>query len=563
VGIWNTIIFNINDICIDADGVVFIYNVTAVNCGDDAIQAVGNGVVTAKNVLVTSSGDQDFDEDNSGTLTCYNCASSDGTADNFGGSGNQTYQTFTFVDEMMGDFHLDQADTGAKDLGLDLSADPDLAFFDDVDGQIRPEGVAWDIGADESGGGSGFTGEIFRSVGPGNSSPLATGSGNTFMITGSTAIFASALPDRVGVGDAIQYDSDLNGSIDSIAFIHLRVSSTEYVVKNAAGDHPQAVVSDNDWAIYRAYTSLYNAERGTENSGLNASVRSFETWSDGHDLVANGLTWNIACYADGVDTDGVNIGGWNTGPDNYIRIFTPATPAAVGTSQRHPGSWSYSRYILEATGEAALGIYEAYTKVEGLQLGVDTSGSSWPGIVNVGASNIELSHSLVAQTGGSASTDGVCVLAGAAGTRIWNSVVSDVNCDCIWSEGGDAFIYNVTVAGCGCSGVDAGTGSFAAKNVLASWASESGFDHSTGGSLTCTYCASFDGSADDHGGTGNLINRTFTFVDRPGGDFHLDSSDTGARDQGVDLSADPDLAFSDDIDGDIRSGTWDIGADEF
>jgi hypothetical protein len=142
-------------------------------------------------------------------------------------------------------------------------------------------------------------------------------------------------------------------------------------------------------------------------------------------------------------------------------------------------------------------------------------------------------------------------------------VVNDVDCDCIWSEGGSAFIYNVTVAGCGCAGVDSGDGFYEGKNVLVGWTSDSGFSHNAGGSMVLTNCASSDGSADDHMGTGNLANRTFSFVDPPGGDFHLTSGDAGARDQGTDLSADPDLAFSDDIDGDVRGGTWDIGADEY
>ena len=40
--------------------------------------------------------------------------------------------------------------------------------------------------------------------------------------------------------------------------------------------------------------------------------------------------------------------------------------------------------------------------------------------------------------------------------------------------------------------------------------------------------------------------------------YHLDATDTGAIDQGTDLSA----IFTDDIDGGTRSGTWDIGCDE-
>lgn len=64
----------------------------------------------------------------------------------------------------------------------------------------------------------------------------------------------------------------------------------------------------------------------------------------------------------------------------------------------------------------------------------------------------------------------------------------------------------------------------------------------------------------DLGGTNDLQSRTFTFVG--GGDYHLDSSDTGAMDNGTDLSSDSNYSFSDDIDGDTRSD-WDCGADEY
>jgi hypothetical protein len=47
-----------------------------------------------------------------------------------------------------------------------------------------------------------------------------------------------------------------------------------------------------------------------------------------------------------------------------------------------------------------------------------------------------------------------------------------------------------------------------------------------------------------------------------GTDYHLDATDTWARDQGADLSGDAGLPFSDDIDGETRSGSWDIGSDE-
>ena len=47
-------------------------------------------------------------------------------------------------------------------------------------------------------------------------------------------------------------------------------------------------------------------------------------------------------------------------------------------------------------------------------------------------------------------------------------------------------------------------------------------------------------------------------------DFHLRTGDSAARGYGANLRNDPNLAFSDDIDGESRpeNGAWDIGADQ-
>ncbi|MCK5591767.1 MAG: hypothetical protein KAI72_07410, partial [Candidatus Pacebacteria bacterium] len=63
-------------------------------------------------------------------------------------------------------------------------------------------------------------------------------------------------------------------------------------------------------------------------------------------------------------------------------------------------------------------------------------------------------------------------------------------------------------------------------------------------------------------GSNNQILQTFLFVNESGDDFHLAAIDTSARNSGTDLSADVNLSISDDIDGNIRLGAWDIGADE-
>jgi hypothetical protein len=64
------------------------------------------------------------------------------------------------------------------------------------------------------------------------------------------------------------------------------------------------------------------------------------------------------------------------------------------------------------------------------------------------------------------------------------------------------------------------------------------------------------------GGTGNRANQSFGFTDWKNGDFHLLSTDTGALNLGTDLSSDGNYSFTTDIDGQTRTGTWDIGCDE-
>lgn len=79
------------------------------------------------------------------------------------------------------------------------------------------------------------------------------------------------------------------------------------------------------------------------------------------------------------------------------------------------------------------------------------------------------------------------------------------------------------------------------------------------GTETFNYCTSLDVTADDYGGSGHQTEVSVDFVNAAGGDLHIDSTDTIAKDNGTDLSG----TFDDDIDGDTRSGSWDIGFDEY
>jgi len=230
------------------------------------------------------------------------------------------------------------------------------------------------IGADE------LRTPIFRSVGPKSTASIQSGSGNNLEISGDTATFASAVGDSIGIGDVIQYDKDDGGAVDTICFIHERISSTQFIVRNSAGETAATTsASDQDWDIFRAYIQLSNINLGTENTGIAAGLRDFDGAS-GKDLVGTNSIITYACYNDTIDTVKVTISGWTTNAVNFIKIFTPVTTSEVGTSQRHTGIQGTGYTLIPSGTGIALQIDEDFTVVEGLEIKLENGGDSDEGV---------------------------------------------------------------------------------------------------------------------------------------------------------------------------------------
>ena len=250
--------------------------------------------------------------------------------------------------------------------------------------------------------------------------------------------------------------------------------------------------------------------------------------------------WSTA----GADTSAVNIDGWT--PNGYRIILR-----TVG-SARHVSVWDDTKYRLSIDGESSLTINVESVTIDGLQISNGMTSTYDPGI-NCNTGNCTICNNIVRGTGSSNYCSGM-EIAIPTGTvcNIYNNIVYG------WTrygiqgsnDGGDndsLFCYNNTIYGTGAAGISSGYKDVVVKNCII---------EDCGGTIAGT---------ESNYSTNNLENPgTIVFADESNDDFHLDSTDTTAKGNGVDLSTDSDgfLSFATDIDGDARSA-WDIGADEY
>jgi len=580
--IWNNLIYDMgahaSTDAIDIYGAAaYIYNNTISNA---YVGINANNSTYAKNNIVqgATNGYNGASFDASSDYNISNVAS-----DTTGGANDKDNTTVSFVDSANDDLHLAPSDTAAKGAGTNLYADANINVAADFDGAARPtaaQGFAWDIGADQT------AIPIYRSVGPGATGALDDDNtlADTLTISGSTATFEVAVANSVGVGDVLIYDDDADNDLDindSIVFIHGRTDTQNFTVKDADGTAPDTTTTNNDrWAIYRAHTSLADAETGNENDSIPVAFAGGD-----RDLVTSNEEWNIAAYANGTteDNTAVSISGWTTGAQNYIKVYTPTAATEAGASQRHSGKWDINRYRLskaQATAFTLLDISEEYVRVEGLQLYQElaTTGA-YPYIIQLNLDNansdVRISNNIFKGKYDSLPTgNGVGIGGGGwsdeeVNARIWNNVLYDITSPssgdgsiAILFPSGNVYVYNNTIHNSDLAISDGGGGpsTMVSINNLISGSSgayQGGCDSGSGYNAT-------DLSATC--GANNRTSQAFSFINTTAGseDFHLAVGDTGAKSFGTDLSADANLAFSTDIEGQSRElgGSWDIGADE-
>lgn len=276
------------------------------------------------------------------------------------------------------------------------------------------------------------------------------------------------------------------------------------------------------------------------------------------------------------DTTAITVSGWTTDATRYIKIWTDPT---VG--YRHGGgSYDATKYRMDCSlshQTSLILVQEGYVRIVGLQFRATLT--NWSEAYGIrldadSAAALYVDKCIFtinnAGSGANVGMDGV-VLSYQNTNRyayITNCLFHDtVKNDfvsfgsiCVRGDVTPLYAYNNTFVNGAVAIYSSVTDAIIAKNNLV-------VGYTT--AMTGTFAAGTDYNATDDaaigytvtgsGNTHDRVSQTFTFA--ASGDYHLASNDAGARDYGV---SDPGSGlFSDDIDGQTRSGSWDIGADEY
>ena len=296
---------------------------------------------------------------------------------------------------------------------------------------------------------------------------------------------------------------------------------------------------------------------GTTNelSGPNAAYSSLYDWDDAEatDITSLDVVHRVICSSNqdagggSANTTAVTLDSWTTDDTRYIQIESASS---------HGGKWNDNIFRISytsASNGAAVDIRLStrHIKFVGIQIEVNPTSTNYVHPVRcystINGDYVFTFDKCIMRMTGTNSRWGYGVQGNTPSSGI--GTINSINCQFYgfdYSTYGCAFdvhtsvivnMYNTTIVDCTNSWYNSGGG-----NTVNAWnVGQSNVDNP----VTGTTCSS----------------TTPTFVDPVSYDYHLQSSDTTWKDQGT---TDPGTGlYSDDIDGQTRSGTWDIGADEY
>jgi hypothetical protein len=347
--------------------------------------------------------------------------------------------------------------------------------------------------------------------------------------------------------------------------------NTQFACKTATGGTPANTAARNIlsinhvWATVAAFEGAFTGASYINNASLVAA-----------DVVAH------CCWYydhDNYTTDSTSVAlGWSGTQDatRYLQIFTPTGGAESINNQRHSGIWdsnkAKSEIVNSGNYQQAINIIEGYTRIQGLQLQVDTGGNTCARVIqSASATGVGLkvdSCILVGvENGGDFGHGGLYLYNAAITIEVINTIL--YGCAGTATNGfyfrncSTADVFHCTVSDIVGDAIERDAGTVVVTNC-AVFNNTDDFD----GTITCDYCASDDADAPtytngvdwNNGSTdwANVFNAYAT------GDFTLNNytvANIALIEQGTSLAASEGIWR--DIAGNERGATPDIGAFEY
>lgn len=295
-------------------------------------------------------------------------------------------------------------------------------------------------------------------------------------------------------------------------------------------------------------------------NGTSGSTRACATLRAAIDLLPGTLTDAILILVDGTAAD---TGDVNQTPWDMTTSATNNLTVRANTASRHNGVWSTSKYRLTCTNKNCLyNNIPSHIRFENFQVECTASSGSF---VCVKTSNANQTAS-----DGDSRISGMYVRCVESGTgdyigintrpyggggggtsRVFNTIAENCNIG-FNNDFSTGEYYNNTSVGGTYGFVEDAT--MKVVNNLATGASIGFVGSFASGS-------NYNAENDGNGGPGANHRSAVTFTFVGGGNYHLAAGDSGAKDFGT---SDPSSGvYSDDVDGEARSGSWDIGFDEY
>ena len=290
---------------------------------------------------------------------------------------------------------------------------------------------------------------------------------------------------------------------------------------------------------------------GCDSNVLNTVVTTVETECASP---SSPITITISGSWSSADTNAVGISGITLSATNTLTIATSG-------DARHNGTLGNGYRIVTTattTSGIVMGSGANYVRIDGLSIDISSNtANSQNGAIdnyNGASSDIRVSNCIIKPG------KNIAIRVSRCYSTIWNCILIKGNAASGGIEAAEsaqqAFttkIYNVTSPELGYLGQIA---SLFKNNFFASYSSNNGYSGSSTNNASVNTTAPAVNTY--------YTNVSPTFVNSAAGDYHLSPSDTALKDLGANTCGDASpLNYTTDIDGQTRTGTWDIGADEY